>query len=76
MQMVTNLVILKYSKILSIHKLIGSIFYCIKTLRGTNWRGKDCNDFSSKVYPGRRPGNDSLEDSNCNGIWVIRKLIN
>eukprot|EP01128_Nolandella_sp_AFSM9_P010638 TRINITY_DN7399_c0_g1_i1.p1 TRINITY_DN7399_c0_g1~~TRINITY_DN7399_c0_g1_i1.p1 ORF type:complete len:563 (-),score=138.08 TRINITY_DN7399_c0_g1_i1:157-1845(-) len=36
-------------------------------LRGTNWKGVDCDDFSSKIYPGRKSG-DLKEDYNCNGI--------
>uniref|UniRef100_A0A8D2P3A4 Acyloxyacyl hydrolase n=1 Tax=Zosterops lateralis melanops TaxID=1220523 RepID=A0A8D2P3A4_ZOSLA len=41
------------------------------TLRGYHWRGRDCNDKNTTVYPGRRPDNwDANSDSNCNGIWV------
>ena len=41
------------------------------TLRGTDWRGKDCNDFRDDVYPGRKPIDYDVEyDSNCNGIYV------
>uniref|UniRef100_A0A8C0FK54 Acyloxyacyl hydrolase n=1 Tax=Bubo bubo TaxID=30461 RepID=A0A8C0FK54_BUBBB len=41
------------------------------TLRGYHWRGRDCNDKNTTVYPGRRPDNwDVKSDSNCNGIWV------
>nr|XP_002121122.3 acyloxyacyl hydrolase-like [Ciona intestinalis] len=40
------------------------------TLRGSHWRGKDCDDTRSDVYPGRRPINmDITYDSNCNGIY-------
>jgi acyloxyacyl hydrolase len=42
----------------------------MKTLRGTSWRGKDCNDADSKIHPGAKGGNDSAIDSNCNGIQV------
>ena len=39
------------------------------TLRGTSWRGKDCDDASSAVHPGARVVNsDSVIDHNCNGI--------
>ncbi|KAM9095641.1 acyloxyacyl hydrolase isoform 2-T3 [Sarcophilus harrisii] len=42
----------------------------LPTLRGFYWRGRDCNDRNSDVYPGRRPENwDAHQDSNCNGIW-------
>jgi acyloxyacyl hydrolase len=48
------------------------VFNCdLKALRGTSWRGKDCNDFNAKIHPGAKPtGSDELEDSNCNGIFV------
>ena len=40
-------------------------------MRGTNWRGKDCDDFNHNVHPGARPVNSDVEvDSNCNGIFV------
>lgn len=39
------------------------------TLRGTSWRGKDCNDFSSKIRPGARSVMEDYDvDHNCNGI--------
>ncbi|XP_063262641.1 acyloxyacyl hydrolase isoform X2 [Prinia subflava] len=42
------------------------------TLRGYHWRGRDCNDKNTTVYPGRRPDNwDAKSDSNCNGIWGV-----
>ncbi|KAL0490645.1 acyloxyacyl hydrolase [Acrasis kona] len=40
--------------------------------RGANWRGRDCNDWSSKVHPGRKYTNIG-EDMNCNGIHGIDK---
>ena len=41
-------------------------------LRGTSWRGKDCDDFSKKVRPGARSVNgDTVKDQNCNGIFGI-----
>ncbi|KAK3086693.1 hypothetical protein FSP39_022061 [Pinctada imbricata] len=41
-----------------------------QTLRGTSWRGKDCNDNKEAVHPGARPVQSDLhEDSNCNGIY-------
>lgn len=45
------------------------------TLRGSNWRGKDCDDSNKDFYPGRRPiDNDREMDSNCNGIYVSSTL--
>ena len=49
----------------------GDHFSLLSTLRGTSWRGKDCNDLDNKVYPGRGDGHDSLVDTNCNGIYGI-----
>lgn len=37
--------------------------------RGSHWRGRDCNDWSSKVYPGRKSSsNGDVSDYSCNGI--------
>ncbi|KAM4028377.1 acyloxyacyl hydrolase isoform 2-T2 [Anomaloglossus baeobatrachus] len=45
-------------------------FSAFPSLRGYHWRGKDCNDMNKSIYPGRMPKDwDSLQDSNCNGIW-------
>ncbi|OXB83213.1 UNVERIFIED_CONTAM: hypothetical protein H355_001965 [Colinus virginianus] len=44
----------------------------VLTLRGYHWRGRDCDDKNTTVYPGRRPDNwDVKSDSNCNGIWGV-----
>lgn len=49
--------------------LDGDLHSTIETLRGTNWRGKDCNDLDQNIYPGRRvPGYSKFIDYNCNGI--------
>jgi acyloxyacyl hydrolase len=40
------------------------------TLRGANWRGKDCDDENHRVHPGATAHDgDATLDSNCNGIW-------
>jgi acyloxyacyl hydrolase len=44
-----------------------------RRLRGSDWRGYDCDDLSDKVYPGRKTYASSLAehlqvDHNCNGI--------
>ncbi|NXK98763.1 AOAH hydrolase, partial [Formicarius rufipectus] len=50
----------------------GDKFSTFPTLRGYHWRGRDCNDKNTTVYPGRRPDNwDAKNDSNCNGIWGV-----
>lgn len=38
-------------------------------LRGGDWRGRDCDDKDSSVYPGRVAGSDLTKDTNCNGIY-------
>lgn len=41
------------------------------TYRGVQWRGKDCDDGNSKIYPGRNAFQgdyDAQKDTNCNGI--------
>ena len=44
------------------------------TLRGGNWRGRDCNDFDSSIRPGRaESGKHAMVDENCNGISGINK---
>ncbi|XP_054846892.1 acyloxyacyl hydrolase [Eublepharis macularius] len=50
----------------------GDKFSTFPTLRGYHWRGRDCDDKTASVYPGRRPDNwDAQQDSNCNGIWGV-----
>jgi acyloxyacyl hydrolase len=51
------------------------LFSAMPTFRGSDWRGKDCNDNSNgsgvRVYPGRKFNNktdDPNIDNNCNGI--------
>jgi acyloxyacyl hydrolase len=47
----------------------GDRFGTEPTLRGTSWRGKDCDDFSSKIRPGARSVMGDYDvDHNCNGI--------
>lgn len=50
----------------------GDRFSTIKTLRGTDWRGEDCDDINDNVYPGRKMESKSLLgrdiDHNCNKI--------
>ncbi|XP_071089043.1 acyloxyacyl hydrolase-like isoform X3 [Haliotis cracherodii] len=45
-------------------------FSTVETLRGTSWRGRDCDDSNGDRHPGARPVmNDVAFDSNCNGIY-------
>jgi lysophospholipase L1-like esterase len=40
-----------------------------KTLRGSDWRGTDCDDKKDAVYPGRKASAEGVDvDHNCNGI--------
>ncbi len=40
-----------------------------KRLRGSDWRGYDCDDKHADVYPGRKvTSHDASVDHNCNGI--------
>lgn len=42
------------------------------TLRGTDWRGRDCDTGDAAVHPGAKPiDSDKDYDSNCNGISGI-----
>jgi len=42
------------------------------TLRGGSWRGRDCNDGSANIRPGRQTvQGDATIDHNCNGISGI-----
>jgi hypothetical protein len=44
-------------------------FSTVPTLRGTHWRGKDCDDLDASVYPGRALNLvGPAVDHNCNGI--------
>ena len=50
--------------------LDGDRFGTASSLRGSSWRGKDCNDFSRSIRPGGHTVNgDALLDGNCNGIF-------
>ena len=56
---------------LPVDDLDGDDFSTLQTLRGTSWRGKDCNDFDSSSYPGKYTTDDPVADTNCNGIYGI-----
>eukprot|EP00388_Colpodella_angusta_P034611 GDKK01033244.1.p1 GENE.GDKK01033244.1~~GDKK01033244.1.p1 ORF type:complete len:559 (-),score=100.88 GDKK01033244.1:258-1934(-) len=46
----------------------GDKFSTDPLLRGSDWRGKDCNDQDATVYPGLQ-SSDATVDQNCNGIY-------
>lgn len=50
--------------------LDGDLFSSSGVYRGSHWRGRDCNDWNSKIYPGRKspPTAGSTADYSCNGI--------
>lgn len=42
------------------------------TLRGYDWRGKDCNEFNKHIHPGRKTKvGKKGADYNCNGIHGV-----
>ena len=56
---------------LPLYDVDGDHFSTVDTFRGSSWRGKDCDDLNSSIYPGRRSVNDADIDTNCNGIEGI-----
>jgi len=53
----------------------GDLFSIEPELRGSSWRGKDCNDLDSSMYPGRKSTTYSPQiDHNCNGIYGINNI--
>lgn len=49
--------------------LLPTLLFSDPLLRGSNWRGRDCNDNDATVYPGRSLTAYGPEvDHNCNGI--------
>ena len=48
----------------------GDLFSTYSSLRGTYWRGQDCNDWDRTVFPGRN-SSDAEVDANCNGIYGV-----
>ncbi|KAJ3425942.1 acyloxyacyl hydrolase [Anaeramoeba flamelloides] len=58
-----------YEKHDPIVDLDGDHFSDTRKLRGSNWRGKDCDDLNRSTFPGKVPNSgDKFFDSNCNGI--------
>ncbi|CAH1779026.1 unnamed protein product [Owenia fusiformis] len=50
----------------------GDNFSTFQTLRGSSWRGKDCNDEQENIHPGAKPElGDVFHDTNCNGIYGV-----
>ena len=49
--------------------LDGDAFSTVSQLRGSHWRGRDCDDEVANVYPGRRTTKlPASVDHDCNGI--------
>ena len=48
----------------------GDLFSNYGSLRGHNWRGRDCDDTSNATFPGRLDS-DITQDTNCNGIFGV-----
>ena len=53
----------------------GDLFSTYSGLRGHDWRGKDCDDTNSAVFPGRFD-KDISADNNCNGIYGVDPTTN
>ncbi|XP_021349961.1 acyloxyacyl hydrolase-like isoform X2 [Mizuhopecten yessoensis] len=52
--------------------LDGDRYSTFQALRGSSWRGKDCDDSRKDIHPGSRPiQSDRDKDSNCNGIMGV-----
>eukprot|EP01119_Soliformovum_irregulare_P010360 TRINITY_DN2545_c0_g1_i2.p1 TRINITY_DN2545_c0_g1~~TRINITY_DN2545_c0_g1_i2.p1 ORF type:complete len:250 (-),score=38.91 TRINITY_DN2545_c0_g1_i2:122-871(-) len=52
-----------------IEDIDGDLFSTIFGLRGTAWRGEDCDDGNAQVYPGRAQSNAGPNlDYNCNKV--------
>jgi len=48
----------------------GDMFSTHESRRGSDWRGKDCDDENDSVFPGRYDS-DVNNDNNCNGIFGV-----
>lgn len=48
--------------------LDGDGFSTVGTLRGSNWRGPDCDDGKKDVHPGRAAPVPGAADHDCNGV--------
>nr|CCC93635.1 putative GPI inositol deacylase precursor [Trypanosoma congolense IL3000] len=48
----------------------GDGFSTYPTRRGTDWKGRDCDDNDPNVYPGKN-STDATRDENCNGIYGV-----
>ena len=53
----------------------GDMFSTYGGLRGHDWRGKDCDDKNSAIFPGRYDA-DIGADNNCNGIFGVDPTTN
>ena len=57
---------------LPVDNIDNDYFSDVQTFQGTSWRGKDCDDADSSVYPGHYTTEDALLDTNCNGIYGMQ----
>ena len=53
----------------------GDLFSNVGPLRGHHWRGQDCDDTNSSIFPGRLD-EDITADNNCNGIYGVDPATN
>lgn len=61
-----------FTEHLPMRDLDGDKFSTQATLRGYDWRGKDCSPFNHNIYPGRKKYTGIKgTDFNCNGIHGV-----
>ena len=53
----------------------GDLFSTYGPLRGSDWRGQDCDDTHNGIFPGRHDL-DIATDNNCNGIFGVDPATN
>ena len=53
----------------------GDMFSTYGPLRGSDWRGQDCDDTHNGIFPGRYDL-DITSDNNCNGIYGVDPATN
>lgn len=50
----TNIAIRSKLLLIEFYFIWTTFTFCIQTLRGTSWRGKDCDDGRKSVHPGAK----------------------
>lgn len=72
MQELCDLLYEKFEDMKPAFDVDGDSFSVIQAGRGSFWRGRDCWDISSQIYPGREASDgDRYIDYDCNGIFGV-----